>query len=93
MRKILVLWDEFGGQASADAYRAYLIMPESVAQRDRLMSMHNMFVNSSKTPVGHPVNRFSDAVYADNPQLERWRVKLPLKIDESVIIIRAGFLP
>lgn len=88
--KILILWDQFG-EAPIEAY---LIEPKDAQQRERLMAMHEQFVNSTRTPDDNPVYKFSSMLYDDpNKLLERYKVDWPIKLHESVTIIHCGFLP
>lgn len=88
--KILILWDQFG-EAPIEAY---LIEPKDAQQRERLMAMHEHFVNSTNTPEDNPVYKFSEMLYNDKTKpLARYKVDWPIKLRESVTIIHCGFLP
>jgi len=87
--KILILWDQFG-EAPMEAY---LIEPKDAEQRERLMAMHDHYVNDTATPDDNPVYKFSDMLCDAKKPMERFKVQWPIKLHESVVIIHCGFLP
>lgn len=87
--RILILWDQFGEAPMT----AYLITPKDKAQSKRLLSMHEHFINSTKTPQDNPVYAFNELLCAEEKTLERFKITWPVVLREPVIMIHTGFLP
>lgn len=88
MKQVLLLWDEFGQQDGP--MRAFLFNCNR-QQYTKLLAVHGKFVNSTATSHDDPVNALSDKIYAN--KLDKYLVKWPIQLDESVTVVHAGFLP